>query len=81
MGVVTCSSNFKGSLEKIPKFTVFKVINTGKTYLGNLDLGVAPKKVVWYYKIRQVGKTGDECRIINLPGDAVLRTTMEVCAL
>jgi hypothetical protein len=28
-----------------------------------------------------VGKTGDECRIINLPGDAVLRTTMEVCAL
>jgi hypothetical protein len=80
MGVVTCSSIFKRSIEKIPKFTVFKVINTGKTYLGNLDLGVAPKKAVWYYKIRQVGKTGDVCRIINLTGD-VLRTTMEVCAL
>ena len=62
MGVVTCSSIFKGTLENIPKLTVFKVINTGKTYFANPDLGVAPKKVVWYYKIRQVGRTGDVCR-------------------
>jgi len=58
-------ASFKKSLENNPKLTAFKVINTGKSYFANLDLDIAPKKVVRYYKITQVSKTGDVCRTIN----------------
>jgi len=55
----------KKSLENNPKLTVFKVINTGKSYFANLDLDIAPKKVVRHYKIMQVSRTGDVCRTIK----------------
>jgi hypothetical protein len=56
---------FKQSLENNPKLTVFKVINTGKTYFANLNLGIVPKKVARYNMITQVSRTGDVYRTIN----------------